>query len=335
MQVKSRPWIVFSTRRRRSSAIARVLVPDRDRRGDVSLADEIGAELLQRSVGVEGLVGGVGVHEDRRLVGHHLLQDRHDRLALGEPLPADAGEHPGRVGLVEADGAGRPAIGEGEPVEIVEQAGPGLRRKAHDGQRAQMRLAKPRLEAAGQVLVDEDSVEMHRRLGDPHPLAAGRDAGMEVGQRLGVIEPVGLGHEALDQRQHAVGPVDEAGERAPPVGAVAGSVLVEPGFGARRVLGRRQPEQGQEIAALEVSAFFLELRPALGVDQSRDRVGEMAFGVAIVGLALGLDEDRPAGAQAPQAHCSAAGDGDQLGRRSPSRDRDRESARSAGTSRPC
>ena len=182
----------------------------------------------------------------------------------------------GRVGLVEADGARRPAIGEGEPVEIVEQAGPGLRRKAHDGERAQMRAAKPRLEAAGQVLVDQDGVEMHRRLGHAHALAAGRDAGMQVGQRLGVIEPFGLGHEAFDQREHAVGAVDEAGEGRAPVGAVASPVLVEPGFGARGILGRRQPEQRQEIPALEMRAFLLELRAALGVDQPRGGVGEIA-----------------------------------------------------------
>ena len=109
-------------------------------------------------------------------------------------------EHLGRVGLVEADRARRPAIGEGEPVELVEQARPGLRREAHDGQRAQMRAAEPRLEAAGQVLVGQDGVEMHRRFGHAHALAAGRDAGMQIGQRLGVIEPGGLGHEALDQR---------------------------------------------------------------------------------------------------------------------------------------
>ena len=43
---------------------------------------------------------------------------------------------------------------------------------------------------------------------------------MQVGQRLAVIEPGGLGHEAFDQREHAVGAVDEAGERRAPVGAV-------------------------------------------------------------------------------------------------------------------
>ena len=172
---------------------AGIVVPDRDGRGDIGLADEIGAELLQRRVGVERLVGGVAVHQHRRLVGHHLLQDRHDRLALGEPLAADAAEHLGRVGLVEADRARRPAIGEGEPVEIVEQARPGLRREAHDGERAQMRAAEPRLEAAGQLLVGQDGVEMHRRLGHAHALAAGRDAGMQIGQRLGIIEPSASG----------------------------------------------------------------------------------------------------------------------------------------------
>jgi len=86
------------------------------------LTDEIGAELLKRRIGVERLVGCVAVHQDRRLVGHHLLQDRHDRLALGEPLATDLGEQLGRVGLVEADRACRPAIGKGEPIEIVEQA---------------------------------------------------------------------------------------------------------------------------------------------------------------------------------------------------------------------
>jgi hypothetical protein len=60
------------------------------------------------------------------------------RLALGEPLPADLGQQLGRVGLVEQDRARRPAIGKGEPVHLVEQAGRGRGRKAGDGQDAQM-----------------------------------------------------------------------------------------------------------------------------------------------------------------------------------------------------
>ena len=129
--------------------------PDRDGRGDIGLPTKIGAELLQSAASASSaLLAGVAVHQHRRLVGHHLLEDRHDRLALGEPLAADLAEHLGRVGLVEADRARRPAIGKGEPVEIVEQARPGLRRETHDGERAQMRAAEPRLEATGQILVD-------------------------------------------------------------------------------------------------------------------------------------------------------------------------------------
>jgi hypothetical protein len=41
---------------------ARVLVPDRHGRGDISLPDEIGAELLQGHICVERLVGGVRIH---------------------------------------------------------------------------------------------------------------------------------------------------------------------------------------------------------------------------------------------------------------------------------
>jgi hypothetical protein len=116
---------------------------------------------------------------------------------------------------------------------------------------------------------------------------------MEVGQRIGVIEPFRPGHEALDQTQHTVSPVDEARERPTPVRSVAGSVLIEPGFGAGRVLGRWQEEQRQEISALEMSTFLFKLRAAFGVDQSRGGVGEGAFGVSVVGLALSLDEDPP------------------------------------------
>ena len=163
-----------------------------------------------------------------------------------------------------------------------------------------MRAAELGFEAAGQLLVHQDGVEMHRGFGNAHALAAGRDAGMQVGQRLGVIEPLGLGHEAFDQRQHAVGAVDEAGERGAPIGAVAGAAFIEPGLGAGGILGRRQPDQRQKIPALEMRAFLFELRPALGIDQARGGIGEFAFGIAVGRQALRLDEDRPARAEAAQ-----------------------------------
>ena len=60
---------------------------------------------------------------------------------------------------------------------------------------------------------------------------------MQVGQRVRVIEPLGLGHEALDQRQHPVGAVDEAGQRGAPIGAVIWRGLHR----ARLRRGRRPP----------------------------------------------------------------------------------------------
>ena len=163
-----------------------------------------------------------------------------------------------------------------------------------------MRAAEPRLEPAGQILVDQDGVEMHRRLGHAHALAAGRDAGMQVGQRLGIIEPLGLGHEAFDQRQHPIGAIDEASERRAPIGAVLRAVLIEPSLGAGGVIGRRQPEQRQEISALEMRAFFLELRATLGIDKTGGGVGKLVPRIAAGGLALRLDEDRPARSQPTQ-----------------------------------
>ena len=131
-----------------------------------------------------------------------------------------------------------------------------------------MRATKPWLEAAGQILVDQDRVQIHRRFGDAHALPARRNAGMQIGQRLRVIEPLGFGHKAFDQREHSVGAVDESRERRAPIRALARAALIEPGLGARRVLGRREPEKRQKIAALVMGAFLLELRPPFCIHQA-------------------------------------------------------------------
>ncbi len=81
------------------------------------------------------------------------------------------------------------------------------------------------------------------------------------------------------------------------------------------VIGRRQPQQGQEIPALEMRAFFLELRFALGIDDAGDGIGEVALGIMVGRLALGLDEDGPAGAEPAQRIVEARGDRHQLGGR--------------------
>lgn len=81
---------------------------------------------------------------------------------------------------------------------------------------------------------------------------------MQIGQRVAVIEPIDLGHEPFDQLQDAVGPIDEAVQQLPRIAPGLRAALIEPALDARGVLGRREPDEGQEIAALEVGARLLE-----------------------------------------------------------------------------
>ena len=253
---------------------ARIGVPHRHRRGDIGDAGIVGAEFLKREIGVGRLVRGVRIDQRRGFVGHHLLQDRGDRLALGEPLAADLGQQLGRVGLVEQDGAGGPAIGKGEPVQLVEQAGRRRRRKSGDRQHAQMLRAEARLQAAGERLIGQQRVEIHRRLGNADAVPLGRDAGVQIGQRLAVIEPDAFRHEGFDEAQNAVGAIGKAGQHLARIEALLVAPFVEPAFRARGVLGRRQIGEGEEVAGLEMRAGFLEIGLAFGIDQRRGRVRE-------------------------------------------------------------
>ena len=134
--------MTFSTRRSFVVGDAGVVVPDRHGRSDKGLPDGIGSEFLQRRVGIHSLVVGVAIEKRRGFVGHHLLQDRGNRFALGKPLPSDLGQQPRCIGFVEHDRAGRPAIGEGETVELVQNPGRGDGGKADDCQHSQMRMTQ-------------------------------------------------------------------------------------------------------------------------------------------------------------------------------------------------
>ena len=116
-----------------------------------------------------------------------------------------------------------------------------------------MLRAEARLQTAGQRLIGEQRVEIHRRLGHADAVALGRDAGVQIGQRLGVIEPDAFRHEGFDEAQDAVGAVGKAGSASRGIEALLVAALVEPAFGAGGVLGRRQIGEGQEIARLEMA----------------------------------------------------------------------------------
>jgi len=293
---------------------ARVGIPNGDGGRNIGHACHVRPKLLQRHVGVERLVGGVGVHEGGCLVGHHFLEDRGDGLALGEPLPPDFGQQPGRLRLVHEDGAGGPAIGKGKPVQFIQNPRRRRGRESHDGQDTQMCVSKARLQPAGEGLIGQKRVEVHRHFRHADAMPVGRYGGMEIGQRAGIIEPAALRHEAVEQGQHAVGAVDEAAQQLPWVHACVVPALIEPGLRSGCFLGRRQPEKGQEIFRHEMRPGFLERCLALGIDQGGRWIGKDAVGVGLSFMALRLDEDRPAGAEAAQGVVDAPDYGDQFGR---------------------
>ena len=182
--------------------------------------DVVAAQGLQRQIGIGHLVVGVGIEKLDRLVVEHLAQQRGDRFALGEPLPAQAGQFLGRLRLVERDEAGHPAIGEIQVIEGVENPRPGQVGKAEDGQRAQMRLAQHRLDAAGERGVHQQAVEIERRLRHGDRMAPRRNRPVQVGQGLGVIQPPHLRHEAGQQVEHPVGLRPEPRQILPPVSSL-------------------------------------------------------------------------------------------------------------------
>ena len=71
---------------------------------------------------------------------------------------------------------------------------------------------------------------------------------MQVRQGLAVIEPSALRHKPFDQLQHAVGPIDKAAQYLVGAGSLpALRSLIKEALGARRILGRRQIQEGEEI----------------------------------------------------------------------------------------
>ena len=131
-----------------------------------------------------------------------------------------------------------------------------------------MRRTHYRLEAASQWLIREQCIEIHRDLGHPNAVALRRQTGVQICQRLRVIQPGAFRHKALDQLQHPIGAVDESAQHFAGVGVLGAiAALIQKPFGPRGVLGRRQIKKGKKIARLIVSSRLLELGFPLGIDQ--------------------------------------------------------------------
>ena len=168
-------------------------VRDDDRGRQIAEGDVVGAELLQRLVRIRRLVVGIGIDQCGLAVEHHLAQDGCDRLALSEPLPPQARQISCCLGLVERDPAGRPAVGEAQVVERIEQSGHGRVRESEHRQHAQVLIPELRLHATEQRRIAEDGVDVgwDRRHGNG--LAFAGDGVVQVGQGLGIAEDLCLG----------------------------------------------------------------------------------------------------------------------------------------------
>ena len=91
---------------------------------------------------------------------------------------------------------------------------------------------------------------------------------MQVSQRLRIIEPPDLGHEALNELQNAVGAIDKAAQNLAGIRAfLAVATFVKESLGPRGVFGGREIKEGQKITRLVVGALLLELLTAFQVDQ--------------------------------------------------------------------
>ena len=122
-------------------------------------------------------------------------------------------------------------------------------------------------EAAGQSLIGEQRIEIDRRFGNAHAMALRRYAGMQIGQRLGIIEPCTFWHEGLNEADETVGAIDEAKHDLVRVDALVVASFIEPGLGASRVLRWREIGKRQEVAGFKMRAGLFEIRPPLGFDQ--------------------------------------------------------------------
>jgi hypothetical protein len=219
---------------------------------------------------------------------------------------------PFRLGFVEAQKARTPAIRKAQAVEVVQNPRPGRGREAPHRHHAQVLVAQHGRQATDQRGIGQQRVDMERHFGHADAVAPRRDGGVQVGQRLAVIEPGDFRHHAIEQVEDAIRFRDEGLQPLAPVHAFGGPVLVQhPRRAGAGFLGR-QVHQRQVIAALEVVARFLEGGAAFFLHQPRQRLGKLRVRIVGGGSALGFDEQRPARTHAAQRVVQARRRGDQL-----------------------
>jgi hypothetical protein len=210
MVTKPRPWIEH-----------------RHRGGEIAEGDLIAAQFLQGGIGVGRFVAGVGIDQRAFLLEDRFAQQRDDVLPFCKPLAAQAGEFFFRLGFVQAEKACAPAIRKAQAVEVVQNPRPGRGRKAPHRYHAQVLVAQHGRQATDQRGVGQQRVDVERHLGHADAVAPRRDGGVQVGQRLAVVQPGNLRRHAIEQVEDAIGFRHEGIEPAAPVHAFGGPVLIQ------------------------------------------------------------------------------------------------------------
>ena len=277
-------------------------IADGDGRCIIAESDMVAAKRLKREIGIDHLVVCIAVGERHRLVHHHFAHQLGDGLALVEPLAANLRQRLGRRRLVERNEPGRPATGEILMVEGIENAGSGCVGKSQNGEGAQVPVAQHRFDPARQRRIDQQAVEIHRRLQQSDNVTTGRDAAVQEGQRLAIIERANLRHEACEQVLHPVGFGDEGAEVSAPVAILLGHIAFQQrALGAADLIGGRQIAERKMGSALEMlSPAAVEMTAPFLIDQPGGRIGERAVGIIHGFDPFGIEEKGPARSETPQ-----------------------------------
>ncbi len=224
-----------------------IRVHDGDGRCHVAEGHLIAAQLLQGGIGIGGLVAGVGIDQRAFLLEDRLAQQRDDVLAFGEPLTAQAGEFFFRLGFVQAEKARTPAIREAQTVEVVQNPRPSRDRKTAHRHHAQVLVAQHRRQATDQRRVGQQRIEVEWHLGHAHAVTPCRHGGVQVGQRLAIVEPGDLRHHAVEQVKDAFRLRDEGSQALAPIDAFGQPVLVQQARGTGTGLLGRQVHQREVV----------------------------------------------------------------------------------------
>ncbi len=208
-----------------------------------------------------------------------------------------------RFFAIQRHEARHPAIGDWQPIELIQEPRFGFGDEAADRDDLEMLGAELGREPAEQGRVGQKRVEMERRVRDSDAMCTIGNAIVQKRERLLVIEPLRARHQGLDQRHELIALVGEAFKVSAIIDCGFGLALAafeQDAFELALPFGRRKPGQRQEILALETSARGLKNGAAFFVDEPGERIGPLSVRISQRWRTAGFNVNAPAGAEAAE-----------------------------------